>query len=70
MQYEELNISYGGNRNSYFIVKYGFAVPHNPFDIVRRSNITIKTFVLNEDEIVVFGSFETNLSKFNMKNTL
>ena len=47
MQYEELNISYGGRRNSYFIVRYGFAVPQNPFDIVRRSNLTINTFVPN-----------------------
>ena len=46
-QYEELNISYGGRRNSYFIVRYGFAVPRNPFDIVRRSNLTINTFVSN-----------------------
>ena len=44
-KHEQLTISYGARSNSFLLVRYGFAVPRNPFDFVRRSNITIEAFI-------------------------
>ena len=52
-------------------MRYGFAVPRNPFDFVRRSNITIETFI--EEPIAdpaVKTLFDAKLAEFNMKDTL
>ena len=43
-KHEELHISYGERANSFLIVEYGFTIRDNPFDFVRRKNITIDSF--------------------------
>ena len=43
-KYEQLHISYGERANSFLLVEYGFAIPDNRYDYVRRSNLTLRTF--------------------------
>ena len=66
-----MRIVIGARSSSFLLVRYGFAVPRNPFDFVRRSNITIETFI--EEPIAdpaVKTLFDAKLAEFNMKDTL
>ena len=70
-KHEQLTISYGARSNSFLLVRYGFAVPRNPFDFVRRSNITIQTFI--EEPIAdpaLKTLFDAKLAELGMKDTL
>ena len=40
-KHEEIFISYGERANSYLIVEYGFALPNNPYDFFRVSDISL-----------------------------
>ena len=70
-KHEQLTISYGARSNSFLLVRYGFAIIHNPYDFVRRPNITIETFI--EEPIgdpAVKTLFDAKLAELNMKHTL
>ena len=43
-RHEQLHISYGERANSFLLTEYGFAIPENRYDYVRRSNLTLKSF--------------------------
>ena len=46
-KHQQLHITYGERANSFLLVEYGFAIPENRYDFVRRSNLTIETFYGN-----------------------
>ena len=43
-KHEELHICYGERANSYLLVEYGFTIPDNKYDFVRKKGITAETF--------------------------
>ena len=43
-KHEQMFITYGDRANSFLLVEYGFTVPDNPLDFVRRSDVTLNTF--------------------------
>jgi len=56
------------------LVEYGFAIPENRYDYVRRSNLTLKTFY-GEPEVIsadptVTAKFEEKLDELGLKDTL
>ena len=48
-RHQQLFITYGDRANSFLLVEYGFSVPDNPFDFVRRSELTLSTFYSQEE---------------------
>lgn len=54
------------------IVEYGFAIPDNRYDFVRRRNLTINTFYGEFMQMSgeVRERFEQKLSQLGMKSTL
>ena len=71
-KHEQLHICYGERANSFLLIEYGFAIPDNRFDFVRRSNLTLASFygdlmVLSQ---TVKGKFYEKLDELGLKDTL
>ena len=71
-QHEQLHITYGERANSFLLVEYGFAIPENRYDFVRRSNLTLATFYgdLMVISPAVRAKLEEKLDAIAMKDVL
>ena len=71
-KHQPVHITYGERANSFLLVEYGFAIPDNRYDFVRRSNLNIQSFYgdlmfVSPD---VQAKFDKNLSELALKSTL
>ena len=71
-KHQQLHITYGERANSFLLVEYGFAIPENRYDFVRRSDLTIKTFYgdLMQVSAPMRAKFEEKLNQLGLKETL
>ena len=71
-KHEQMYITYGERANSFLLTEYGFAIPNNRYDFVRRSNLTLATFYgdLMVVSPAVKARFEEKLLELGMKDTL
>ena len=65
-------ITYGERANSFLLTEYGFAIPNNRYDFVRRSNLGLATFYgdLMVVSPAVKARFEEKLRELGLKDTL
>ena len=71
-KHEQLYITYGERGNGFLLTEYGFAIPDNRYDYVRRSNLTLASFYgdLMVVSPAVRAKFEEKLDEIGMKDTL
>ncbi len=71
-KHQPIHITYGERANSFLLVEYGFAIPDNRYDFVRRSNLNVQSFYgelmfVSPD---VKAKFDENLAELALKSTL